>query len=665
MTLSTSNYDQLLNNWSKLPLQQNVEFDGGDSRFSPSASLAKAILLNTFRWTITDGGMTPPPIISSPNDLSITEGEIGHSILWTANDTYPANYIVYLNNSVFQTGDWSSKIIYISLNYLDFGLYNFTCVVFNIYGQKTIDQVWVTVLPVVDTNDPTITSPSDLIFDYGSIGYSIVWIGNDDQPWWKSVWQNGTLIYDQSWSSYNNMIEISLEEINIGTYNFTCAFYDESGNYETDIVWVSVLDTGSDTLSPMILPVDPITYEEETIDHFLTWNCSDDHPYSYKITLNNTALTGYEFHPWHGENVTILIDGLAVGTWIFNLTLWDLAGNFESNTVTVTVVPQAPDTTKPYANQPADIIVAEGMAGTIVWEVSDDHPGTYAIFKNGSLIYEQDYWDSGIIQYHFSSLPLGTWEIKLILWDKAGNSFSTITFVKVLSGSQFDTEPPQISHVPDQSFIYGSLNHTVIFYLFDNHPARYVIFISPNNAYNIEHSWSIPNSQVGISLDKLEIGIYTVNISAWDSFGNFASQSFTVTVSGDSSPPTINHPSDVVGHSGTIIELTWQISDNALSYYELFDLNTNEMISTGNISTNEITVSISNLSLGMHNLRFFVYDTSGNCAYDDLVVTIIESESSSKGSGSAPGFEFFTFLPFMVILILFNKFCINFRRVEK
>ena len=440
---------------------------------------------------------------------------------------------------------------------------------------------------------------------------------------------------------------------------------DESGNFITDTVWVNVLDPGLDTKSPIIHPVQSITYEEGSTGHLLIWNCSDDHPYSYKITVNNTALTGYGFHSWHGENITIPIDDLTVGTWIFNITLWDLAGNSASNTVVVTVIPESPDTTKPTSNQPKDIIVAEGMSGTIVWEVFDNHPGSYAIYKNGTLIYEQNYWDSGIIQYHFSSLPLGTCEITLTLWDKTGNSFSTKVLVKVLSGSQVDTQPPQISHIPDQTFIYGSSGNIVFVYLFDNHPDRYMIFISPNNTATIEHSWNIPNSQVEILLDGFGIGTYTVNISAWDIYGNFASQTFKVTVTGDTTPPTINHPADVLGYSGSTIELTWETSDSALSYYELIDLVNNEIISIKNLSSNKVIVSLPDLSIGTHNFRMYIYDYSGNCAFDDLVVTIIESTNSTQGINSSPGFEFFTFFPFIIVLIVFNKYFIKTRRVEK
>ena len=56
-TLSTVNYDALLLGWSILPLQNDVEFDGGNSTYSSSYQSARDMLTNTFNWTISDGGV--------------------------------------------------------------------------------------------------------------------------------------------------------------------------------------------------------------------------------------------------------------------------------------------------------------------------------------------------------------------------------------------------------------------------------------------------------------------------------------------------------------------------------------------------------------------------------------------------------------------------------
>ncbi len=55
--LPTVNYDKLLNSWSKQSVQSNVIFDAGDSQYTSSATAAKNILVDSFGWMVTDGGI--------------------------------------------------------------------------------------------------------------------------------------------------------------------------------------------------------------------------------------------------------------------------------------------------------------------------------------------------------------------------------------------------------------------------------------------------------------------------------------------------------------------------------------------------------------------------------------------------------------------------------
>jgi surface protein len=59
--ISTANYDALLIGWSTIspnetPLQPNVTFDGGNSKYCNGAT-ARASIISTYGWTITDAGL--------------------------------------------------------------------------------------------------------------------------------------------------------------------------------------------------------------------------------------------------------------------------------------------------------------------------------------------------------------------------------------------------------------------------------------------------------------------------------------------------------------------------------------------------------------------------------------------------------------------------------
>ncbi len=56
VTLSTENYDALLQSWAAQTVQSDVSFSGGYSTYSSASVSSRAELTDTYGWTITDGG---------------------------------------------------------------------------------------------------------------------------------------------------------------------------------------------------------------------------------------------------------------------------------------------------------------------------------------------------------------------------------------------------------------------------------------------------------------------------------------------------------------------------------------------------------------------------------------------------------------------------------
>ncbi len=72
VTLSTSNYNNLLIGWAGKTVQNGVVFNGGNSKYSSGeAAAARAVLTGTYNWAITDGGE-----LSVPTVLTLTPSEI-------------------------------------------------------------------------------------------------------------------------------------------------------------------------------------------------------------------------------------------------------------------------------------------------------------------------------------------------------------------------------------------------------------------------------------------------------------------------------------------------------------------------------------------------------------------------------------------------------------
>ena len=109
VTLSTTNYDSLLNGWASLPsLQLNVVFSGGNSKYSSAAVTSRnTTLIGTYSWTITDGGfidIVAPTYSNAGTNTTGAGTSINFSIQYNDNTALNPNgqYIFSTNN----TGIW-------------------------------------------------------------------------------------------------------------------------------------------------------------------------------------------------------------------------------------------------------------------------------------------------------------------------------------------------------------------------------------------------------------------------------------------------------------------------------------------------------------------------------------------------------------------------------
>lgn len=161
VTLSTTNYDAILNARSILPLQSNVVFDAGNSIYSIIADAARSKLIVNFGWTITDGGLLVDnikPEIDQPSDIKFDGKITNANITWNVGDTNPAVYNVTKDGELFTPStSWTNGSITISTGSLSVGTYIFTIYVYDKGGNAVSDSVFVTILEV-STSDTEATS---------------------------------------------------------------------------------------------------------------------------------------------------------------------------------------------------------------------------------------------------------------------------------------------------------------------------------------------------------------------------------------------------------------------------------------------------------------------------------------------------------------------------
>lgn len=56
-SLSSANYDAILNSWAAQSVQSNVTFRASPAKYTSAGAAARAVLTGTYGWTITDGGL--------------------------------------------------------------------------------------------------------------------------------------------------------------------------------------------------------------------------------------------------------------------------------------------------------------------------------------------------------------------------------------------------------------------------------------------------------------------------------------------------------------------------------------------------------------------------------------------------------------------------------
>ncbi len=96
--LSTAFYNNMLLSWSAQSLNNSISFHGGNSQYTPGdAADARQYIIDTYGWTITDGGTTnlPAVITDSISNIEFTSATSGGEVTNSAGSTITERGIVW------------------------------------------------------------------------------------------------------------------------------------------------------------------------------------------------------------------------------------------------------------------------------------------------------------------------------------------------------------------------------------------------------------------------------------------------------------------------------------------------------------------------------------------------------------------------------------------
>ncbi|MCH8908621.1 MAG: hypothetical protein IH840_16160, partial [Candidatus Heimdallarchaeota archaeon] len=360
------------------------------------------------------------PTINQPTDYTYEENSISNNIDWTVDDENPSTYIVYNNGSEFSSGFWSASSIFrLNINGLELGVHNFTIIIYDVVNNFAIDMVWIT---VVDTIDPGLDAPPDILYEYDDLQNQIIWTATDTNPDLYEVYRNGSTINSGGWISGAPII-IEVDLLGVGTYNFTIVVNDTSNNFVINTVWVTIQDTTNPTINNHI----DIEYEKDSTSNQIVWIANDGNAAIYIVYLDGNL---YESSSWiSGVQISVNVDNLGLGNYNFTIVVSDIASNIVTDTVFVTVN----DVTDPTVDSPSDISYENGMGNpSIVWTPTDNNTDIYIIYKDGISL-DTNTWVSGSpITINVGGFETGIYNFTIVLNDTSDNQISDTVLVIVV-----------------------------------------------------------------------------------------------------------------------------------------------------------------------------------------------------------------------------------------
>jgi len=273
------------------------------------------------------------PTIEGQQDFGYELGSDNNYLIWVVSDGRPDAYRLVRNGTVIGSGDWDGSNMIFIINGLPTGTYNFSLTVYDVSSNAASDTTLVT---VVDTTPPKIVGPSDIQYECGTWKVRIEWAVHDLSPDRIEILHNGTSVFSSAWNGGN--VAYPVGGAALGAHNYTLIAYDAYGNSASDTVMVEVVDT----TAPWIDCPGDIVYEAGTTGNNITWHLSELNPDTYEVSMNGSII---QSDTWVSKSISITVDGLDIGTYLFSIVVTDKGGNQASDDVIVRVKPGVISTT--------------------------------------------------------------------------------------------------------------------------------------------------------------------------------------------------------------------------------------------------------------------------------------------------------------------------------
>ncbi|MFW9794437.1 MAG: hypothetical protein ACFFEE_09050 [Candidatus Thorarchaeota archaeon] len=405
---------------------------------------------------------------------------------------------------------------------------------------------------------PTITGPSFLEFENGTVGHTLVYQAYDPEPKNYTITIDGRGFDTGFWDG--GEITVFLVQLYFGVWidtlpkdlEFVCTVFNDQDESASATTLVRVVP---DTSAPEFDFHPNITYEEGSFGHEIRWNVTEANPEFYNLTrqsnepLDNSTVI--ESGDWGHENFTINVDGLNATHWyIYSIYVEDKFGRNATSHVNVTVLP---DLSYPTVTSPDDVEYEFGDEGyEILWHAFDSNPKNYTI---SVVIHFNDTTYGDYVNFHsfdpvevtnwtftdpkgldipvdLDELYLGNYTFTLTLFDdfdRMTNDSVNVTIYK-------DLRAPIITSSGDISYEEGYTGYGINWTIEENNPLYFNLTL---NGVDLDNgTWD--GEGYFINVDNFDVGVYIYNMSYTDFFNQSDFSLIEVEVFADAHVPTVS-----------------------------------------------------------------------------------------------------------------------------
>ena len=503
--LPTPIYNNILEQWSQQTLKTGVPFSAGNSKFGTFTRPERRYIIDTYHWSIIDGGLDSSAIQAS----------------W---------FISEWNTSLISSGSSNNSQVKLPLTFD--GNYNFAIE----WGDGFEDII--TSFDQAETTHTYKTNGTYIITINGSISG---WQFNNSADKFKilDILQWGSFsLGNQGGSFYGtlNLVISASDTLNLtGITNLNSTFRESglgsTGNLNT---W---------DLSGVIT-IEAMFQNAVNFDQPLSsWNISSVTTMKDMLVGVTLSITYYDnlLIAWSQINVQNSVTFHAGDSRYSDASAASAAREYLINTYNWNIIDDGfIEFNLPVVSSPGDVTFRQGTTGhSLFWIVSDKYPGMYEIFING-FVNTSGLWTNGSINFNLDTLVSNVYNISIKVQDIFNNSVLDIVFVNVLTNVL-----PDLSSPLDLTYESGTTGHFIYWMVGDTNPGVYNVTLD-ENVYIPTTIWS--NGTITVNVDGLTVGIHNFTLYLLDDFGYLNTDTVLVTVT-----VPITSTSTIISTSGSTI----------------------------------------------------------------------------------------------------------------